>query len=845
MEGDDDCLPICAEDIANLVSQQKIPVVVLNACRSGVSNPEASIAQKLASLGVPDVIAFRHSITLDCANIFAHAFYQSLFSSKALEYCVVASRRALYVNKTRRTGITTVELDDWLSIVHYSNYSRGVIQHDGNFAEPEKITHHEFSSQFEWCLRKLSKEVFIRKSLIARGKAKSENFSMISVYGGIGIGVDQLLIEASLWFTVTNPLISGSYIINFYDSLNDPLVNLIYQSEWSVVHSIIVKKAGSLPLLIILGLDFAIDSDRVTEKHFLQINELAKFATKKNFPILIASTKNFLFGPIEDKKYSHVSLYPLFFMEQNEWALALLRSNTRVKNNTSNLLNWLLNGYTDLIFSATKFLTKKKDTVEALDYLVFGLEPKDKENYPRIFHGDLRQIAARLHRISPLEKYPSLNLVMALFGSSITGSDLQMISENPTLVRFPKCLEFDFTSTMKGMKTLYYEGLVSIFSPNDWSAHFRNSMKESGVPYCFTVHPLLKPLFRTQLSVDISKAIDHWCVYWAVYKIKTFATVASLPNNWKETKERFNYGRPLYAAAIWTIIRKRTPGSIDLLRAIQESKKVGLWPSNFDIYIPNSGTLEDYFETITPKSQKLTTLRSDIKKKIEGCIKKGYELQKKGELDNAYESFLTAARYSRRYVISNYGKDLYMIGTVLIDKKNYRLANIILSRSLGFVSKYGPTILITEIYYELGSVHQFMGNVNIAKDFYREAIAHAKMYSQQIVICRSLQNLAALQVSYGKPHPDTQSQNELEVYLYNYKEAWSYLDEAIKIANEHDFKDEHPGNDLVAGEIEEYRDNRQGAKSFYINSIEGFKKTGEIRRLKITEERLKNLVLLP
>jgi hypothetical protein len=113
---------VSADTFALTVSQGQVPLVVLNACRSGMLGEtavEAAVATQLLEGGAASVVAMGYSVYAVAAAEFMTAFYEALFSGKAVSEAVAAGRQRLFQNKLRPSPKGLLELEDWMVPVHY------------------------------------------------------------------------------------------------------------------------------------------------------------------------------------------------------------------------------------------------------------------------------------------------------------------------------------------------------------------------------------------------------------------------------------------------------------------------------------------------------------------------------------------------------------------------------------------------------------------------------------------------------------------------------------------------------------------------------------------------------
>jgi tetratricopeptide (TPR) repeat protein/transcriptional regulator with XRE-family HTH domain len=111
-----------ASQVAAVLAEGRVPVVVLNACQSGAVGKEleASVATALLTQeGCAAVVAMAYSVYATAAAEFMAAFYEALFAGDGLGQAVTAGRRRLFEHDRRPSPKGEMSLADWLVPVHY------------------------------------------------------------------------------------------------------------------------------------------------------------------------------------------------------------------------------------------------------------------------------------------------------------------------------------------------------------------------------------------------------------------------------------------------------------------------------------------------------------------------------------------------------------------------------------------------------------------------------------------------------------------------------------------------------------------------------------------------------
>ena len=103
--------------LGQLLSEKGVPIVILNACQSGMSDPESlypSVGGELIKTGALGVVAMAYSVYADTAVDFMKEVYESLINGKTLSRAVTVARNALAEQDKRDSPIGLIPLQDWI-----------------------------------------------------------------------------------------------------------------------------------------------------------------------------------------------------------------------------------------------------------------------------------------------------------------------------------------------------------------------------------------------------------------------------------------------------------------------------------------------------------------------------------------------------------------------------------------------------------------------------------------------------------------------------------------------------------------------------------------------------------
>lgn len=111
---------VAADRLGNLLASYKIPLVVLEACRSATMGKAAvfrSVAPRLIQAGVDSVLSMGHAVHVEAARLLLDRFYRELVRGTTIGQAVAEARKALRNTRARwiesGPGGRTIELSDW------------------------------------------------------------------------------------------------------------------------------------------------------------------------------------------------------------------------------------------------------------------------------------------------------------------------------------------------------------------------------------------------------------------------------------------------------------------------------------------------------------------------------------------------------------------------------------------------------------------------------------------------------------------------------------------------------------------------------------------------------------
>ncbi len=109
--------PVSGEALGRILAGKRVPVVLLNACQSGMSHPESlypSVANQLLRAGARGVVAMAYSVYVQTASRFMARLYEALINGEELGRAVSVAREDLLAHPRRFSPVGEIDLRDWL-----------------------------------------------------------------------------------------------------------------------------------------------------------------------------------------------------------------------------------------------------------------------------------------------------------------------------------------------------------------------------------------------------------------------------------------------------------------------------------------------------------------------------------------------------------------------------------------------------------------------------------------------------------------------------------------------------------------------------------------------------------
>ncbi len=219
--GEDRMRPVDGQTLGQLLHDNGVPVLVLNACQSAMHEAAAaktdgdvhdevraigSLAQEVVDQGIPAVLGMRYSVYVVTAAQYIGQLYAALAGGRSFGQAATEGRKHLRLNPERWVGLQPRPLQDWFVPVVYEAAPIELCPagHTGALGEQPELDPVQLNRQL---LRYVPEEGFIGRdeTILALDRAFDEH-RVVLLHAYAGQGKSSTAVEFARWYCVTGGL---------------------------------------------------------------------------------------------------------------------------------------------------------------------------------------------------------------------------------------------------------------------------------------------------------------------------------------------------------------------------------------------------------------------------------------------------------------------------------------------------------------------------------------------------------------------------------------------------------------------------------------------------------------
>ena len=258
--------PLAVEELRRWLGQHQVPLVVLNACRSGMETLDepgmqtvlalqaklrhqapdevkaelaeqnrriASVASTLLNAGAHGVVAMGYIVRAKAAAVFMRAFYHRLLEGGSAAEAITSGRLAMHGHPERPTSFGDVPLQDWMIPIYHERMRLRLFRPPNRGEDPERtlkasLKEQQLRSPAEESAAQLPKEPrhgFVGRDLelleIERG-LRRQGSAGVAITGLGGNGKTTLAVGAARWLHLTHaPQVAGGIYFHAFVDRNE------------------------------------------------------------------------------------------------------------------------------------------------------------------------------------------------------------------------------------------------------------------------------------------------------------------------------------------------------------------------------------------------------------------------------------------------------------------------------------------------------------------------------------------------------------------------------------------------------------------------------------------------
>ena len=218
--------PVSGVKLGQLLSEKGVPIVILNACQSGMSDPESlypSVGGELIKTGALGVVAMSYSVYVDTAVEFIIKLYESLINGKTLSQAVNVARNTLAFNNQRESPIGPIPLQDWVVPVLFQSGEVQLFSSSVKKLKPDPGINKGKSTDARTEINLPGEPIygFIGKDYdILNLEEAFENETIVLLQAMAGVGKSTTAVGFARWWEETSPLQGPIFFFSFESYIN-------------------------------------------------------------------------------------------------------------------------------------------------------------------------------------------------------------------------------------------------------------------------------------------------------------------------------------------------------------------------------------------------------------------------------------------------------------------------------------------------------------------------------------------------------------------------------------------------------------------------------------------------
>jgi tetratricopeptide (TPR) repeat protein len=238
---------VTGQELGGLLAGKGVPAVVLNACQSGMTHPEAvypSVGNQLLRAGVGGVVAMAYSVFVQTAVRFVARLYEGLLNGQELARAVAVARDELRTHPQRSSPRGPVALQDWVVPVLLEAQPVRLLDRpaDGLRLNPDLLTDQQARAGAEVGCPEPPAFGFVgRDGVVLELERAFQSETVVLLQGMAGVGKTEAAVGFARWRAETGALDGPTFFFRFERHL--PL-SQVYDRVGQVFQHVIQQQLG-------------------------------------------------------------------------------------------------------------------------------------------------------------------------------------------------------------------------------------------------------------------------------------------------------------------------------------------------------------------------------------------------------------------------------------------------------------------------------------------------------------------------------------------------------------------------------------------------------------------------